>query len=147
MGFDRDHQLVGGDEDVDRQYVQRRRRVDQDIVPVRNIAPFQALLELAFPFQNIEQLELGGGEVRMRWDEGDAGDRGWRRERWQVETVVEKQVVDRSVERGDVDARGHGETRLRVHVDGEDAPPAFGERGRDVQRAGRLGGATFLIEE
>ena len=77
MRFDRDHQLIGGDQDVDRQHVQRRRRVDQDVIPVGKVAALQSMLELAFPLEDVEQLELGGGEVGVRRNEGNPRDRGW----------------------------------------------------------------------
>src|SRR5215204_513734 len=83
----------------------------------------------------------------MRWDEGNAGERTWHREGRQLELIIEEQVVDRGFERGDVNAGGHSETCLRIHIDGENTPPALGESGRDVERAGRLRGAAFLIEE
>ena len=61
--------------------------------------------------------------------------------------LIDEQIVDRSPERGDIHADGHGQTGLRVQVDGQHPTAPFDQRRGDVHRARRLGGAALLIEE
>ncbi len=82
-----------------------------------------------------------GGQQLDRAD-GRTGD-----DRFDWNGFVQQDIVDRTVHGPDVGAGGHGQTGLRIEIDHEHAPPAFGKRRGDIEGAGGLGGATFLIEE
>ena len=60
---------------------------------------------------------------------------------------MHEDVVHRFLERVRVDALGHRQVALRVHVDAQDAVALLGERGSQVQRRRRLGDATLLVGE
>ena len=60
---------------------------------------------------------------------------------------MDEHVVHRFLERVRVDALGHREVALRVHVDAQHAVPLLGEGGREVQRRRRLGHAALLVGE
>ena len=61
--------------------------------------------------------------------------------------LVHEHVVHRFVERVRIDALGHRQVALRVHVHAEHAVPLLREGGGEVQRRRRLGHATLLVGE
>jgi hypothetical protein len=60
---------------------------------------------------------------------------------------MDEDVVHRLVDRVRVDALGHRQVALRVHVDAQDAMALLGEGDGDVERCGRLGDAALLVGE
>src|SRR5688572_29502340 len=94
VGLDRDHQLAGGDQDVDREDVQGGRRVDQDVVVGGEVGLAEAVVELPLPLQHVEQLQLGGGQIRVGGDEPDAGDGRRHHHLGDAQVLFEQEIVD-----------------------------------------------------
>ena len=75
MRLDRDDEEFRRDEDVDRDDIERGRAVDQQVVDIERGQSLRRQLagEGALPFEGIEELQLGGGEVRVAGHDGEPG--------------------------------------------------------------------------
>ena len=60
---------------------------------------------------------------------------------------MDEHVVHRLLQRVRVDALGHRQVALRIHVDAEHAMARLCERDGEVERGRRLGDAALLIRE
>ncbi len=137
-----DDHLVGGRQRVDRQQPEAGRRVDEDEVVVLEDR-LEGLLQRALAADHRRHRDLGAGEVDRRAGDVDLALADHLADR----DLVHEHVVHRLLERVGVDALGHREVALRVHVDAQHAVTLLRERDGEVERRRRLGDAALLIGE
>ena len=90
---ERDDDGVGGDERVERQQTERRRRIDEDVVEAVAQGVHERA-EAALAILEQHELDLGAGEVAIRRDEGQAIDRGREHEVAGVGELAGQRLVD-----------------------------------------------------
>ena len=146
LALDRDEHLVAGDERVDREQAERRRAVDEDVVDlpaVRGDGPAQPVLA----GDDRDELDLGAGEV----DGGRHGPQIRRlldRHRNLLQRrPVDQHLVDRRRPAGVLDAEPGAGVALRVEVDHQHPQAVHGHRDGEVDRAGGLADAAFLVRD
>ena len=142
LGLDRHDHAGRGDERVDRQQAERRRRVDQDVVvALRDVR--ERLLQRALAADLARERHVGAGQVDRRDGDVDLAlgdhlaDRG----------AVHEHVEHRPLDRVRVHPLRHRQVSLRVEVDAEHAHPLLGQRDAQVERRRRLGDAALLVRE
>src|SRR3954452_20054734 len=140
LALDGDDHAVCGDERVDRQQAERRRRVDED--PVVALPHGQdRLLERPLPPDHGGEGELGTGEV----DRGDGDVELVRPHNLRDRQPVAEDVEHRAVDLVGVPALRHRQVPLRVEVDQEHAHALLGERPPEVEGGRRLRDSTLLV--
>ena len=137
-----DDHLVGGRQRVDRQQPEARRRVDADEVVVLEDR-LEGLLQRALAADHRRHRDLRAGEVDRGAGDVDLALADHLADR----DLVHEHVVHRFLERVRVDALGHRQVALRVHVDAQHAVPLLRERGGEVERRRRLGHPALLVGE
>src|SRR3954447_265797 len=142
LALDRHDHLVGGGECVHGQQSEAGRRVDADEVVV--IAdPVDRLLQRPLTADLGAHRNLRAGEIdRCDRDVDLAGDDDLRKR-----DVVDEHVEHALLDLVRIDALGHGQVALRVHVDAEDAVAGLLEGDGEVESGGRLGDAALLVSE
>ena len=137
-----DDHLVGRRQGVDRQQPEARRRVDADEVVVL-LDRLEGALERALAADHRAHRDLGAGEVDRGAGDVDLALLDDLLDREPVHEHVEHRLLDRV----GIDALGHRQVALRVHVAAEDAVALLGEGAGEVQRRRRLGDAALLVRE
>ncbi len=137
-----DDHLVGGRQGVDREQSEARRRVDADeVVVVGDLG--QRLLQRALAADHRGHRDLRAGEVDRGAGDVDLALADHLADRH----AVHQDVVHRLLEVVRVDALGHRQVALRVHVDAEHAMPRLAEGDGEVEGRRRLGDAALLVGE
>ena len=154
LALHRDQHAVRGAQAVQREQRQRRRAIEQDEVVVaghladRRLHLRQRLgervLEARFALGQLDELDLGAGELAVRGHEVEAAGR---RHDAHVRDLplAEQHLVDGRVEGALVDARAGRRVALRVEVHEEHAAVHRDETGREVDRGRRLADAALLV--
>src|SRR5256714_2561103 len=142
LALHRDDNPVGGGKRVDRQQPEAGRRVDADEVVVL-LDRRKRLLQRALAADHGRHRDLGAGEVDRGAGHVDLASADHLADR----DAVHEHVVHRFLQRVRVDALGHGEVALRVHVHAQHTVPLLRECRGEVQRRCRLGHAALLVGE
>jgi len=144
LAFERNDDLVGGGQRIDRQQAQRRRTIDEDEV-VAVAYPIEHPLQALFTGDFADQLHFGRRQIDIGRQQIHAFGRGGQHDLVERVLTAEQQVVDRLVEVVRVHAEPHRQRTLRIEVDQENAASGFCQRGAQVDGARRLADATLLI--
>src|SRR5699024_10341222 len=122
---------------IDREQAQRRLAVDQDeVVPVEHRV--QGAAQRLLPAHLVDELDLRGRQVDVRGDEVHALDACAGQHLLGGDRVVHQQVVDRQLQLVVPDAQARGQCALGIQVHHQDAATVLGERGGEVDGAGRF---------
>ena len=117
-------------------------RVDADEVVVLEDR-LEGLLQRALAADHRRHRDLRAGEVDRGAGDVDLALADHLADR----DLVHEHVVHRLLERVGVDALGHRQVALRVHVDAQHPVALLRERGGEVERRRRLGHAALLVGE
>ena len=142
LALDWNDDPVRGDERVDRQQPERRRRVDEDVVVLRLDAD-ERLLERTLAADHRRERELGAGKVDRGNGDVHLGD---------TDDLLDRKLVDEHVEHRALDlvrvpALAHRQVPLGVQVDEQDRVTLFLEGDPEVQRSRRFRHAALLVGE
>src|SRR6202158_4200744 len=146
-GLDRDQDLAGGGEGVDGQLAERRRAVDQQVVPaVRGQGADEAEQD-ALAAQRLGQVALGAGQLGRGGDEVDAGGGAGADQAGERAAVLRRVGGQGLVEAGAAvaDAEPGAGVGLGIEVEDEDPPAKAPEGGGEVDGGGGLAGAALLV--
>ena len=151
LGLDRQQQLLGRHQRVQRQQPQGRRAVDEHVVEAvlavtgHPVPAEDRLAEPVLAGHDADQLDLGAGQVDGGRHDHEAGQLlaglGHLRQRH----AVHQGVVRRQRAAGVLHREGGGGVALGVEVDHQHAQAALGQAGGDVDRGGRLADAALLV--
>ena len=148
LAVERNQHGIGGDERVEREEAERRRRVDEDVVEAIG-AVVEAVDDRPEPMLAVgerHELDLGTREVAIGGDQGQIANRRLEDEGRGVGGVSRQGVVDAAAGGGlAFEADPAGEVALRVEVDEQDALACERERGAEVDGGGGFADAAFLI--
>jgi hypothetical protein len=154
LALHRDEHRIGGAQSVQRQEAERRRAVEQDEVVVGSDFRDRRLhlpervgervLEPRLPLRQVDELDLGAGQVAIRRHEVEPG-RGRRDAHVGDLLLAEQHLVDRVLQRALVDAGAGGRVALRIEVHDEHAALHRDEAGGEVHRRRRLADPALLV--
>src|ERR1700674_38269 len=142
FGLERNQDLVGGDQGVDHDQVERWRAVDDDEV-VALLGRFQLVAQDALTPDLVDQLIFGAGKLNVSRNVVNAHLRRFLHDIHHRGFGVDQEVVDGFL---DVAWRLHvqGEMALRVKVDEQHPLTQLGQRGAEVYGGGGLAHTPLL---
>ena len=144
LAVERNQHRVGGDERVQREQSERRRRVDEDVVEV-GAQRIEQTLQTTLAAVESDELDLGAGELAVGGKKRERVDAGREDERSRVGIVRHQRAVGAALAGATLQADAAREVGLRIHVDEQDA--LFGQRERRAEIDGGrgFGDAALLI--
>src|SRR6185437_1486220 len=139
--LDRDQHFAGGGQRVDGEKVQRRRRIEDDVVPTAQIGILKAALQRGLGGHLARQDAVGTGETLRRGNQCQTLDRRL------GELAVDRAALGQDREHAYLTLAAEPGRRvtLRVEVEQHHPTPALGETGGEINRRRGLGGATFVV--
>ena len=147
LAVERDEHRVGGDERVEREQAERRRRVDEDVVEA--IAQWlEEVAQAALASRQRDELDFRAGEIAIGGNQPEMLDRGLEDEDGRVLDRVGggQRLVDGAGGSGlPFEADAAGEVGLRVDVDEQDALVGHRQGCRQVDGGSGFGDAAFLV--
>ena len=141
--LERDEDLAGRAEGVERQDAERRRAVHQDVVEVL-VVGLELVAEDDLAADGADQLDLGGGQVDVAPADEEVGgdlaaDLGQRH-------ALGQHVVERRAGPARQQAEVQRGVGLRVEVEDQRPVPLGGQGGGEVDGRGRLADPALLIQ-
>ena len=139
LAVERNQDRVGGDERVEREQPERRRRVDEDVVEAAARSRSSTVRRRCSRCGSETSSISAPGQIAVGRDERESGDGRRQQKRRGSSTSVGQRLVDRAgCRRLPLQANAARQIALRVHVDEEDALV------RERQRGGRLMAVVVL---